>query len=126
MCTMWLCGFQNSVRWMGMCLLLGVLLACESPVPVLETGGDTPLPSEWVDATTGHRLRRLTETGDTRSFYFHNQPFLKSADGESDLMVYYGQVDEVSQLFSLNLQTGAVEQLTDQPGRKHGEILGEQ
>ncbi|MBB4080983.1 oligogalacturonide lyase [Lewinella aquimaris] len=106
-------------------LLLGPPgLTAQAQLPVLMTGGQSSMPPEWVDETTGHRLIRLTEAGNTRSFYFHNDPFLKSADGQDDLMVYYGDVEGVSQLFTINLGTRVPRQITSAPGRKRGEILG--
>ncbi len=82
------------------------------------------MPAEWIDASTGHRVMRLTEADNTRSFYFHNDPFLKSPDGSEDLMVYYGEVEGGPQLFTINLQTQETAQLTHSAGRKHGEIVG--
>lgn len=116
------------MRYSFSSLMIFVILfsfcSCKTALPVLETGGSTPMPEEWVDQTTGHRMQRLTAADDTRSFYFHNDPFLKSTDGKTDLMVYYGKVEDVSQLFTINLQTRKIEQLTTSPGRKGGEILG--
>ncbi len=96
----------------------------KAQIPILETGSQQPMPSEWIDKDTGHKIKRLTDrAGSNRSFYFHNDPFLKSADGQSDLMVFYGSTEKGTQLFTLNLQTQEVRQLTDQAGRKSGEIL---
>ncbi|GJM33973.1 MAG: oligogalacturonate lyase [Saprospiraceae bacterium] len=95
-------------------------------VPILETGSQTPMPKEWIDKDTGHKLKRISE-GNTsnRSFYFHNNPFLKAKDGIGDLMIYYGSTeDDNRQLFSLNLETMESVQLTHHPDRKSGEIVG--
>ncbi|MDR1672141.1 MAG: oligogalacturonate lyase family protein [Bacteroidales bacterium] len=63
-------------------------------------------PLEWTDTITGHRVIRLTRTGvENYSFYFHNNPFIKSTDGKTDLMVYTGMVDGLRQYFSVNLKT---------------------
>ena len=85
---------------------------------------ESKIPLEWVDTITHHRIIRLTRTGtDNQSFYFHNNPFIKSADGKADLMIYTGRVKGKSQLFSLNLKTLVSTQLTDQPGGARGEIV---
>ncbi len=94
-------------------------------LPTMQTGSQTPMPPAWIDEDTGHEIHRLVEReGNNRSFYFHNNPFLKAANGEDDLMVFYGQTENGRQIFSVNLQTGDVEQLTTRPGWKNGEILG--
>lgn len=39
-------------------------------VPVMETGGQ-PMPDEWIDKDTGHRVVKLTRRpGSNASFYF--------------------------------------------------------
>lgn len=40
---------------------------------------DTP-PTDWVDATTGHRVIRLSRDGGTASFYFHQGAFTEKGD----------------------------------------------
>ncbi len=98
-------------------------LSLLAQIPVMETGGQA-MPKEWIDQDTGHKLKKLTDReGSSRSFYFHNEPFLKSADGKSDLMVFYGSTEEGSQLFTVDLSTGKIEQLTNHPEQKSGEIL---
>lgn len=93
--------------------------------PVLETGSQSPMPAEWIDKDTGHRIRRLTESeGPNESFYFHNNPFVKTPDGKGDLMVYYGATATGTQLFSLNLQSGENAAITQHLARKAGEIVG--
>jgi oligogalacturonide lyase len=92
--------------------------------PILETGGASPMPLEWVDEDTGHRVVRLSRRqGPNRSFYFHNAPFLEGRDG-GDLMVYYGATDQGPQLFVLDLETLESTQLTEHDGRISGEIVG--
>ncbi|MCB0584797.1 MAG: hypothetical protein KDD06_05645 [Phaeodactylibacter sp.] len=94
-------------------------------VPVLETGGQK-MPPEWIDKDTGHRVKRITNReGESRSFYFHNNPFVKTPDGKEDLMVFYGSTDNGRQFFVVNLQTLEIRQLTDSPGRKSGEIVAD-
>lgn len=97
----------------------------QGQVPNLVTGSQQSMPAEWIDADTGHRVKRLSSgSGSSRSFYFHNNPFVKSADGRQDLMIFYGSNDQGTQLYSLNLQSGEIGQLTDTPARKSGEIVG--
>ena len=44
--------------------------------PVMETGGQ-PMPDEWIDKDTGHKVIKLTRReGTNMSFYFHNNPFV--------------------------------------------------
>ena len=76
----------------------------ESAIPILATGSQSTMPSEWIDMDTGHRIKKLGPTGQSnRSFYFHNNPFLKASDGYTDLMVFYGtKADQPKQLYSLN------------------------
>jgi oligogalacturonide lyase len=88
----------------------------------------TTLPVEWIDSTTQHRIVRLTRTGNNNtSFYFHNNPFIKTTDGTDDLMVYTGIVDGQRQFFSLNLRTLESIQLSHRPqgirGGSGSEIL---
>lgn len=84
------------------------------------------MPPEWIDKDTGHRVKRLTRRdAASRSFYFHNNPFVKTPDGKGDLMVFYGTTHQGSQLFTLNLQTLEIRQLTNSSGRKSGEIVGD-
>ncbi|MEZ4991120.1 MAG: oligogalacturonate lyase family protein [Saprospiraceae bacterium] len=107
-------------------LILYFTTGIRAQPPILETGGENPMPAEWIDKDTDHRIKRLSSgrEGDNRSFYFHNNPFIKNKDGKQYLMVFYGSTDEGSQLFTLNLQTQEIRQLSDHPGRKSGEILG--
>jgi oligogalacturonide lyase len=81
-------------------------------------------PLEWVDSLTGHKITRLTRSGtDNKSFYFHNNPFIKTPDGRDDLMIHAGTVDGRRQFFALNLRTLESVQLTSHPRGAGGEIL---
>lgn len=103
--------------------------------PVMETGGQK-MPDEWIDKTTGHKIIKLTRReGNNMSFYFHNDPF---AGGK---MIFYGtdflntsKNDSVKQetgnipasnkqLYSVDLKTLKVEQLTFQANAMNGEIV---
>lgn len=108
-------------------MLLPVLWAgwgCQSSsVKVLATGGH-PMPEAWIDSATGHEVLRLSlRPGDNRTFYFHNDPFIRTAGGKDYEMLFYGSVDSTSQLFAVHLRNGAITQLTRHPGRISGEIL---
>lgn len=98
-------------------LLVLMLPWCISKVSaqqVMETGGK-PMPAEWIDKDTGHKVIRLSRReGNNASFYFNNQCFLPSK-GEGDLMVFYGSTAKGNQLFVMNLKTLTSTQLTDRP-----------
>jgi oligogalacturonide lyase len=103
----------------------------------IETGGKK-MPNEWIDGSTGHKIIKLTRReGNNMSFYFHNNPFVGSK------MVFYGtdylntaQNDSVKQetgniaagnkqLYSVDLKTLKVEQLSYQANAMNGEIVAE-
>ncbi len=118
-------------------LIITLSLSCtRQKIPVLETGSLVPMPDEWIDLDTGHKIKRLTRRdGDNRSFYFHNRPFLPAVDGKGDLMVFYGSdkprsddklflTGEQRNLYTVNLKTLEIEQLSDHPNPISGEILG--
>jgi oligogalacturonide lyase len=93
-------------------------------IPTLETGSVQPMPDEWIDKDTGYRIIKLTRnTGGGRSFYFHNNPFIKQVSNEGDLMIYYAQAQDRNQLFSLNLKTLETNQLTSHSNPIKGEIV---
>lgn len=100
---------------------------------VLKTGPG-PMPNEWIDADTHHKIIRLTRReGSNMSFYFHNNPFV------DDKMVFYGSDEQNSdaikkqetynnngknkQLYDVDLKTLQIEQLTHQPSPMKGEIV---
>ena len=98
--------------------------ALAQATPMLETGSQKPMPWEWIDKDTGHRMIRLSRReGSNASFYFHNNPFVPELAGEGDKMVFYGTASNGRQLFSVNLKTLEVEQLTDHRGNISGEIV---
>ena len=84
----------------------------------LETGGSKPMPAEWIDKDTHHKLVRLTNIeGESSSFYFHNNPFI------GNKMVFYNTGNNGRQLYTFDLTTKKVEQLTNKQ-RPSGEITG--
>ncbi len=96
-------------------------------IPRMQTSKASSLAKVWIDSTTGHKIEKLVNrAGDNRSFYFHNNPFLKSEDGNSDLMIFSVSTETGNQFFSVNLKTKNIDQITTKKGNKKGEILGKQ
>lgn len=88
-------------------------------VPELVTGSVTPMPLEWIDKDTHHKVIRLTRSeGANASFYFHNNPFV---GGD---MVYFNSGEAGRQLWKVNLKSLKTEQLTSHAGVLRGEIVG--
>lgn len=93
-------------------------------LPVLETGGQHPMPAEWIDRDTGHRIRKLVQReGANTSFYFTNPAFLPRRAPSGGVMVFHGSTGKGRQLFVVDLSTLAIRQLTDRAGGVSGEIL---
>lgn len=87
--------------------------------PVLPTGG--PMPEEWIDADTRHRVVRLTRLeGKTSGFYFHNNPFYGNK-----MLFYNSQPGKGRQMYSVDLKTFKTEQVTSQASPMGGEIIGQ-
>jgi oligogalacturonide lyase len=85
----------------------------------VETGSRKPMPNEWIDKDTGHRVMRLSgPTGPIGNWYFHNNPFIAQQHGEGDRMVFDNVVDGVHQVFALNLKDRSVEQITSDAAQK--------
>lgn len=94
-----------------------------SKLPVLETGSITPMPDEWIDKDTGHKIIHLVPGGgENSSFYFHNNPFLQAIGGISDKMIFYKKVNTNMQIFSVDLKTRQTDQITSKK-RVSGEIV---
>lgn len=107
---------------------------------VMETGGQK-MPDEWIDKTTGHKVIKLTRrAGSNMSFYFHNNPFVgNKSDGYR--MIFYGtnpsnslKNDSVKQeiynvtagnkqIYSVDLNTLKIDQITSQHSPMNGEIV---
>lgn len=106
---------------------------------ILTTGGGK-MPDEWIDKDTKHKVVRLTAKmeGNSLSFYFHNNPFI------GDEMVFYNSSkqnpDDVTdmkkeaaserninnkQLYSINLTTKKIQQLTFSSSPMNGEVVSE-
>jgi len=128
----------KTINYRFFLFVLSLVLLLDSPVfsqPVMETGGQE-MPDEWIDASTGHKVIKLTRrTGNNYSFYFHNDPFV------GNKMIFYGtdflntaKNDSVkqeignivagnTQIYSVDLSTLKTEQLTRQKSRMSGEIV---
>jgi len=90
----------------------------------LETGSKKPMPTEWIDQDTGHKMVRLTRLGGSNSsFYFHNNPFIKQRGNEGDLMVFYHTGPAGKQIYTLNLKTYQAQPLTRAFAQVGGEIV---
>jgi oligogalacturonide lyase len=102
---------------------------------VIETGGQK-MPNEWIDKSTGHKIIKLTRrVGNNTSFYFHNNPFignkmifygtdyLNTAKNDSVKQETYNITAGNKQLYSVDLNTLKVEQLTHQVNAMNGEIV---
>ena len=106
--------------------------------PMMETGGQK-MPAEWIDKSTGYKVIKLTRReGNNMSFYFHNKPFA------GNKMIFYGtdflntvKNDSVKQetsnitagnrqLYSVDLETSKVEQLSFKTLPMSGEIVAPQ
>jgi oligogalacturonide lyase len=76
-------------------------------LPVLETGSVKPMPAEWVDKQTGHRIVRLSAlNGNNSSFYFHNNPF------SGNKMAFYHADDSGRQLYTVDLKSRKIKAVT--------------
>jgi len=101
----------------------------------METGGQK-MPNEWIDESTGHKVIKLTRReGNNYSFYFHNNPFV------GNKMIFYGtdflntakndsvkvEINNVTtgnkQVYSVDLKTLKVDQITNQQSGMNGEIV---
>ncbi|HRG94503.1 MAG TPA: hypothetical protein PLZ10_16210, partial [Chitinophagaceae bacterium] len=120
-------------------LILALLqLMITQAQPVMKTGGQK-MPDEWIDSSTGHRMIRLTRrAGNNYSFYFHNNPFI------GNKMIFYGtdflntskndsvkvEISNIStgnkQIYTVDLATMAIEQVTNRRGGMNGEIVAPQ
>lgn len=106
---------------------------------ILETGGKK-MPAEWIDKDTHHKVVKLSAglPGNSLSFYFHNNPFIGNE------MIFYNNskqpASEVTdmkreeakpvnvnnrQIFSINLKTKKITQLTSCSSPMNGEVVCE-
>ena len=105
-------------------LVMTGIAGARAQLPSLQTGGKT-MPDAWIDKATGHEIIRISRgPASAESFYFHNNPFLKTADGKGWEMLYYGHTPEGIQLFTVDLRNYTSTQVTHFGERFSGEILG--
>lgn len=101
--------------------LFGIVLLPWLPVhgqERIQTGSRKPMPQEWIDQETGHKVVRLSRLpGSSSSFYFHNNPFV------GDKMFFYHTEANDRQLFTVDLKTFKTEQITQQKSPMRGEIV---
>lgn len=129
------------------------LTACtanEEQVPVMETGGPNMpaegMPNQWIDKDTGHKIKKLTlREGSNQSFYFHNNPFLTTNNGKTEMVFHGGEqahktTDMVHggdaatnhyQMYAVDLEVlngkelpnNGIRQITNQPNSVRSEIV---
>jgi oligogalacturonide lyase len=92
--------------------------ASNAAIPTLETGSVKPMPDEWIDQDTHHKIIRLTRTaaGQNASYYFHNDPFI------GNKMVFYHTDSSGKQIYTVDLKTLQTEQITHRSAPMNGEI----
>jgi oligogalacturonide lyase len=84
---------------------------------IMETGSAKPMPDAWVDADTHHEVIRLTRiAGNNASFYFHNDPFI------GNKMVFYGTGSAGRQVYTVDLESLKIVQVTERSSPMNGEI----
>jgi len=89
---------------------LSRLLAWILVTSVHTAHADNP-PERWIDEDTGHEVIWLTRRpGSNVSLYFHQNPFT----AEGDKMVFTGGTEDGQRAFTVDLDTLAIEQITDQ------------
>src|SRR5207245_1247868 len=60
-------------------MLLGSLAISTGTSGVLALAADEP-PTDWIDATTGHRILRLSQDPGSSSLYFHQNTYTPEGD----------------------------------------------
>ncbi|HEV7396262.1 MAG TPA: oligogalacturonate lyase family protein [Pyrinomonadaceae bacterium] len=96
-------------------LLSGTVISTHS-----QSQADKPIPREWVDPDTGHRVIRLSDEGGSQSLYFHQNAY--TPDGEKLF------ITTPTGLSTVNLKTRAIEKVVEGRvniivvGRKTGQV----
>jgi len=83
-------------------------------VSVIVDAQIVPLPREWVDPDTGHRIVRLSEEPGSSSFYFHQYAYTEGGDK----LIFSTR----GGLSTYNFKTKTIEQIVE--GRTAGVIVG--
>jgi oligogalacturonide lyase len=107
------------------CLLLQLTVRAQE---LMETGPKKPMPDEWIDKDTHHKVVRLSrKDGNNLSFYFHNNPFI------GNKMIFYSTDSAGRQIYTVDLKTLKIDRVTQRgygpgmggrPGGPGGEIVG--
>jgi oligogalacturonide lyase len=98
--------YKLSLRWnlLLMVSFFSLNLVAQHPLPVLETGAG-PMPNEWIDNRTGHKIIKLTRRpGANNSFYFHNNPFMVDPVTKESKMIFFGIDHSIKNAFTVNLK----------------------
>jgi oligogalacturonide lyase len=104
-------------------LVITLILFLLSGVEILTTTqaqGDKPIPREWIDPDTGHRVIRLSDEPGSQSLYFHQNAY--TPDGEKLF------ITTPTGLSAVNLKTHAIEKVVEGrvniivAGRKTGQV----
>ena len=61
-------------------LLSAAAITAVAAMPAIAAEPAKPLPKDWIDKDTGHRIVRISEEADSKSLYFHDNAF--TADGK--------------------------------------------
>lgn len=71
-----------------------IFVSCTSEkMSVLETGSANPMPREWIDRDTGHKIIQLVKREeDNRSLYFHNDSFLPAVESVNEKIFFNGKI----------------------------------
>ena len=86
--------------------------------PIDSTGPQKPMPNEWIDRDTHHKVVRLSrKEGNNLSFYFHNNPFL-----DHERMIFYSTDENGHQLYTVDLKTLGLKRVSASNG--NAEIVG--
>lgn len=122
-------------------MMIAVLLGAQylKAQAILETGGKK-MPDVWIDKDTHHKIVRLSDglKGNSLSFYFHNNPFIgnemvfynysnQKADDVTDMKHEAAPSKNINnkQLWSINLKTKKLTQLTFHSSPMNGEVVCE-
>jgi oligogalacturonide lyase len=84
------------------------------------TPPESPIRDEWTDSDTGHRVRRISRlSGESESFYFHQNAFTASGD---KMVFANASTNHSRNFFAYDWRTHKLEPLTD-GGTNRGEIV---
>jgi oligogalacturonide lyase len=108
--TTWLSGTKPVSIVLLMTAMLRAFAADVSSTNATSPGGFTQTATEWIDASTGHRVIRLSNEPGSLSLYFHQNAYTP----QGDKMIIYTPEG----LATVNLKTRAIELVA--PGIRYG------